>query len=184
SVGERFRLLHESARRTQRTSKITRTVFITIPTLPAARAARLRSSDAASKGKPLSTATWMRQPGHSPTNNQEPATSNQQPVTNNQEPPTDFRLVSRSCSAYQWRMRPVPLLALAFLGIGMSCHPAPAADLPGWELVWSDEFTGPSLDLTKWEFEVNADGGGNKELQYYVTNNVRVKDGMLQIEAR
>ncbi|HXJ55354.1 MAG TPA: glycoside hydrolase family 16 protein [Verrucomicrobiae bacterium] len=81
-------------------------------------------------------------------------------------------------------MRPVPLLALAFLVIGMACAPAQAADLAGWELVWSDEFTGPSLDLSKWEFEVNANGGGNKELQYYVTNNVRVKDGMLNIEAR
>jgi beta-glucanase (GH16 family) len=60
-----------------------------------------------------------------------------------------------------------------------------AADVPdGWELVWSDEFNGDSLDRSKWEFEVNARGGGNRELQYYVTNNVRVRDGFLTIEAR
>src|ERR1044072_6387549 len=60
-----------------------------------------------------------------------------------------------------------------------------AADVPdGWELVWSDEFNGDSLDRSKWEFEVNAQGGGNRELQYYVTNNVRVHDGFLTIEAR
>jgi beta-glucanase (GH16 family) len=62
---------------------------------------------------------------------------------------------------------------------------AGAADHPaGWELVWSDEFNGNSLDLSKWEFEVNGRGGGNRELQYYVTNNVRVRDGFLSIEAR
>ena len=60
-----------------------------------------------------------------------------------------------------------------------------AAENPaGWELVWSDEFDGDSLDRSKWEFEVNASGGGNRELQYYVTNNVHVRDGLLTIEAR
>ena len=59
-----------------------------------------------------------------------------------------------------------------------------ADDPPGWELVWSDEFNGNSLDRSKWEFEVNARGGGNRELQYYITNNVRVRDGLLAIEAR
>lgn len=57
-------------------------------------------------------------------------------------------------------------------------------DLAGWELVWSDEFDGHTLDLSKWEFEVNARGGGNNELQYYITNNVRLHDGLLVLEAR
>jgi beta-glucanase (GH16 family) len=61
---------------------------------------------------------------------------------------------------------------------------ASAADPSGWELIWSDEFDGSALDLSKWEFEVNARGGGNNELQYYVTNNARVRDGQLTIEAR
>lgn len=56
--------------------------------------------------------------------------------------------------------------------------------LEGWEMVWHDEFEGAALDGAKWEFEVNARGGGNRELQYYLTNNVTVKDGMLRIEAR
>ena len=60
-----------------------------------------------------------------------------------------------------------------------------AADSPpGWELVWNDEFDGLALDRSKWEFEVNAQGGGNNELQYYLTNNVKVRDGLLTIEAR
>ena len=62
---------------------------------------------------------------------------------------------------------------------------AGAADAPSdWVLVWSDEFQGNSLDLSKWEYIEDARGGGNKELQYYVTNNVVVNDGMLKIEAR
>jgi beta-glucanase (GH16 family) len=71
------------------------------------------------------------------------------------------------------------LAALLFASL-----PLAAADPPGWELVWSDEFDGAALDLSKWEFEVNARGGGNNELQYYVTNNVRLRDGHLVIEAR
>jgi beta-glucanase (GH16 family) len=59
-----------------------------------------------------------------------------------------------------------------------------AGELAGWELVWNDEFDGAMLDLTKWEFEVNGNGGGNHELQYYVTNNVRLEGGTLRIEAR
>ncbi len=56
---------------------------------------------------------------------------------------------------------------------------------PGkWQLVWQDEFNGDHVDPARWEFEVNANGGGNNELQYYVTNNASVKDGSLVIEAR
>jgi beta-glucanase (GH16 family) len=74
---------------------------------------------------------------------------------------------------------------LTALLIGLAIPAAHAAGAPeGWELVWSDEFNGNTLDQSKWEFEVNAQGGGNNELQYYVTNNVRVQDGSLIIEAR
>lgn len=53
-----------------------------------------------------------------------------------------------------------------------------------WKLVWQDEFDGGQIDPAKWQFEVNARGGGNNELQYYVTNNAQVQDGLLLIEAR
>ena len=57
--------------------------------------------------------------------------------------------------------------------------------IPGWDLVWYDEFSGKSLDLNKWSFEVNAQGGGNNELQYYTDrpDNAFVKDGLLHIQA-
>lgn len=32
-----------------------------------------------------------------------------------------------------------------------------------WELVWSDEFDGNSIDDDNWIYEVNCDGGGNNE---------------------
>jgi len=80
-----------------------------------------------------------------------------------------------------------PVLKQAFLAATFLlpvCAPVAAGAPPGWELVWSDEFNGHALDASKWEFEVNARGGGNNELQYYVSNNVRVRDGFLSIEAR
>src|SRR5262249_29115542 len=73
---------------------------------------------------------------------------------------------------------------IALVVLGRSAFGAVAADLPGWDLVWSDEFDGRTLNRAKWEFEVNAEGGGNNELQYYVTNNVRLQDGLLFIDAR
>jgi beta-glucanase (GH16 family) len=58
-------------------------------------------------------------------------------------------------------------------------------NLAGWDLVWNDEFDGTSIDVRKWEHEVNGQGGGNNELQYYTdrTVNSRVEDGKLIIQA-
>jgi len=73
---------------------------------------------------------------------------------------------------------------LGFAGLLLGEARAADASLRGWQLVWHDEFSGNQLDPSKWECEVNAAGGGNAELQYYVTNNVSVRDGKLFIEAR
>jgi len=52
--------------------------------------------------------------------------------------------------------------------------------------VWSDEFDGTALDTSKWQFEVNCDGGGNAELQCYTARetNTKVQNGKLTITAR
>ncbi len=57
--------------------------------------------------------------------------------------------------------------------------------LPGWTLVWNDEFSGPSIDLSKWGHEVNDNGGGNNESQYYTARpeNSFIRDGALVIRA-
>ncbi|PRP88067.1 glucan endo-1,3-beta-D-glucosidase [Planoprotostelium fungivorum] len=54
-----------------------------------------------------------------------------------------------------------------------------------YQLVWSDEFDGTSLDLNKWQYEVNCDGGGNNELQCYTNSstNLKIQDGNLIITA-
>jgi beta-glucanase (GH16 family) len=71
---------------------------------------------------------------------------------------------------------------------GANLTPAPTDTIPaipGWTLVWHDEFNGSSVDTSKWSYEVNGDGGGNNELQYYTARpqNSYVKDGMLVIQA-
>lgn len=63
----------------------------------------------------------------------------------------------------------------------------PAEDF-GCPLVWSDEFETEGLpDPTKWRYNVGAGIWGNQESQYYTasrTENARVQDGRLVIEAR
>lgn len=44
----------------------------------------------------------------------------------------------------------------------------------GYRLVWQDLFDGDTLDESVWNVEVNGNGGGNKELQYYRRENVTI----------
>lgn len=57
--------------------------------------------------------------------------------------------------------------------------------LSGWTLVWHDEFDAPAIDETIWNFEVNGDGGGNNELQYYTreARNAFIEKGTLVLQA-
>lgn len=43
-----------------------------------------------------------------------------------------------------------------------------------YELVWNEDFTDGTLDTQVWNIEVNGDGGGNNELQYYCEKGVSV----------
>jgi beta-glucanase (GH16 family) len=57
-------------------------------------------------------------------------------------------------------------------------------------LIWADEFTGTSLDLTKWSIQTGDGcqegicGWGNNELQYYQASNITVSNGQLHITAK
>ncbi|SDF74509.1 family 16 glycosylhydrolase [Chitinophaga filiformis] len=52
-----------------------------------------------------------------------------------------------------------------------------------YQLVWSDEFDGTSLNTNKWGYE-NGNLGVNNEKQFYQTQNVAVTGGNLVITAR
>ncbi len=61
-----------------------------------------------------------------------------------------------------------------------------AQNISNYDLVWSDEFdVDGAPDSNSWNIEVNGDGGGNNELEYYTdnSNNLRVENGELVIEA-
>ena len=70
--------------------------------------------------------------------------------------------------------------------VGISLAGAVGAADTNWKLVWADEFEGAALDLSRWEWEVNARGGGNNELQYYTDRpeNTQVSGGLLTLTAR
>lgn len=57
-----------------------------------------------------------------------------------------------------------------------------------YDLVWSDEFDGTSLNTDVWTYEIGTGswGWGNNEEQYYTDRpeNIRIEDGFLVIEAR
>lgn len=92
---------------------------------------------------------------------------------------------------------PASLASGALLALGLislifvpATASAQCVTLEGCELVWSDEFDGNAVDLSKWTFqlgdgtEVGLPGWGNNELQYYSADNATVADGMLTITAR
>ncbi|WP_411030284.1 family 16 glycosylhydrolase [Spongiimicrobium sp. 3-5] len=61
----------------------------------------------------------------------------------------------------------------------------------GYDLVWADEFSGPSLSSEKWNFHLgdgcpNLCGWGNNEEQYFTSSqkNIYIQDDNLVIEAK
>lgn len=51
-----------------------------------------------------------------------------------------------------------------------------SGETDGYRLVWADYFNDGTLDTSVWNIEVNGNGGGNNELQYYTAENVTVGD--------
>ena len=82
----------------------------------------------------------------------------------------------------------VPLAAVLLLGTLIFW---PGAAQGAWQLAWSDEFAqadGSSPDSAKWGYDIGngSSGWGNNQLEYDTarTNNVRIQNGQLVIEAR
>ena len=63
-----------------------------------------------------------------------------------------------------------------------------AAAQAGWQLTWSDEFNGSSIDTNHWTFDAGNgnNGWGNNELQFYTDRpqNVYISNGLLHIVAQ
>ena len=55
---------------------------------------------------------------------------------------------------------------------------------PVYSLVWSDEFDGPNIDATKWNFETGGGGWGNNEREYYQSDNATISNGNLVITVK
>ena len=81
-------------------------------------------------------------------------------------------------------MRTLNLLSAVALALPLGVSAQTTTPPSGYELRWSDEFTGTSLNTTLWNIEENGNGGGNQELQYYRKENVAVHDGNLVLTAR
>jgi beta-glucanase (GH16 family) len=104
-----------------------------------------------------------------------------------------MRLCSRSRLALIMAvMSAVAAVCLLAESMPKAAQPSPSE----WKLVWSDEFNGPEIDKTKWDFDTGngfynyganrwITGWGNDELQYYTnhSDNVFIKEGMLHIRA-
>jgi beta-glucanase (GH16 family) len=90
-------------------------------------------------------------------------------------------------------MSKIVIVPILFLLILWSCDSGGDADptdpiddtkIPGWSLVWQDEFTGSNIDASKWTHRVTGNPANN-ELQYYTDRilNSRIEDGALVIQA-
>ena len=56
---------------------------------------------------------------------------------------------------------------------------------PSFNLTWSDEFNGSSLDMTTWKYDLGGGGWGNSELEVYTNSNENLflQNGYLTIRA-
>ena len=82
------------------------------------------------------------------------------------------------------KLAPALLGATLLAGLAGPTAPARADDplVPGWQLTWSDEFDGPTIDGSKWRRE-EAALVKNNEQQYYDADNVYIQNGMAVIKA-
>lgn len=73
---------------------------------------------------------------------------------------------------------PLLLLPMAALNINAENPQVGSGETDGYVLVWQDLFDEAELNPERWYIEVNGNGGGNNELQYYTdrTENVRLGD--------
>ena len=80
-----------------------------------------------------------------------------------------------------------PLFLIVAVLLFLAAVPARAQSAPAtcWNLVWSDEFDGTSINTANWNFETGCSAYGNNELENYTTSpaNAYLQNGNLVIQA-
>jgi beta-glucanase (GH16 family) len=66
----------------------------------------------------------------------------------------------------------------------VSGNTPPTVDTSTYKLVWSDEFNEATIDTSVWNFEIDGNGGGNHEQEYYQRNNATIENSNLIITAK
>lgn len=71
------------------------------------------------------------------------------------------------------------MLGIVFVSVSSAARADGTPFSPdGYKLVWNDEFNGKALDTEAWNIEVNGNGNGNEELQYYTDRSENVSLGV------
>ena len=60
----------------------------------------------------------------------------------------------------------------------------PSSTASGWNLTFSDDFNGSSLDTSKWNYDASTFGDGNSEIECNRPGNVEVSDGIMRVVAK
>ncbi len=67
----------------------------------------------------------------------------------------------------------------------LNLNPLGSSAYGNWNIVWSDEFNGTSINPNVWTYDTGAGGWGNNELEYYTSRSINsyVSGGLLHIVA-
>lgn len=65
------------------------------------------------------------------------------------------------------------LISITYL-LSMTLDISSNNQIDEYKVVWEDNFESTVLDKSKWNIEVNGNGGGNRELQYYTEKNISI----------
>lgn len=88
--------------------------------------------------------------------------------------------------AVYWVVVWLVILAATVVVSQSVAHGAPPGGSKKWELVFVDEFNGPTLDLTRWSYDMPwsaPNNGANGELQMYDASAVQLNGGKLKLWA-
>lgn len=86
---------------------------------------------------------------------------------------------------FELSLRVMPGLMAAVCGVGVASLAVDAVDaqvVPGWNLNWVDNFSGPAVDGLRWEVLTRRDSFNN-EKQYYLPAQVSIHLGNLRLTA-